>query len=150
MFKRLEQKWGVSAINLVLILITFALGGSLCGYLAKKLLNLFAIQNDFYWVLVYIIAVTLLWPVCVIFLSLFTGQFAFFKKYLSRIWSRMMRSWGPGQIEGTDWLGDCWLFDFLYLYHPDIKFLYFRVAGHFYSYGDPLTGVNGRDDSVYP
>ena len=108
MFKRLEQKWRVSAINLVLILITFALGGSLCGYLAKKLLNLFAIQNDFYWVLVYIIAVTLLWPVCVIFLSLFTGQFAFF------------------------------------------KFLYFRVAGHFYSYGDPLTGVNGRDDSVYP
>lgn len=54
-------------------------GGSLCGYLAKKLLNLFAIQNDFYWVLVYIIAVTLLWPVCVIFLSLFTGQFAFLK-----------------------------------------------------------------------
>jgi hypothetical protein len=36
MFEKLRQKWKVNVLQLVLILCTFAIGGSLTGYAAKK------------------------------------------------------------------------------------------------------------------
>jgi hypothetical protein len=89
MFEKLKKKWGVSQTGLILILCTFALGGSLCGYLAKKILVLFELPSGTGKVFVYIILVTLLWPISVITLSLFTGQFTFFKTYLGNIYRRM-------------------------------------------------------------
>ena len=89
MFEKLRTKWGVSQTELVLILCTFALGGSLCGYLAKKMLYLFGLDSGTGKVIVYIILVTLLWPICVITLSVLTGQYSFFKSYLSKMGRRM-------------------------------------------------------------
>lgn len=89
MFEKLKSKWGVSQTGLILILCTFALGGSLCGYLAKKLLALFTLHSGSGKVIVYIILVTLLWPICVITLSILTGQYVFFKTYLAKMWRRM-------------------------------------------------------------
>lgn len=89
MFERLKEKWGVTAGGLALILITFAAGGSLCGYLAKKLMTLTRLENGVGWVIVYLILVTALWPLCVLFLSLFTGQFLFFRKYVGKLGSRI-------------------------------------------------------------
>jgi len=89
MLNKLKQRWKVNDINLVLILCTFALGGSLCGWLGRKLLTLTDVQKGAGWVVLYIIVITLLWPLCVLLLSLPFGQFSFFKNYLSKMWSKI-------------------------------------------------------------
>ena len=85
MFNRLRQKWSVSWQQLVLIFITFAVGGSLCGYTARKLLSLFPVDNAWLRVLLYIILITLLWPLAVLLVSIPLGQFSFFKNYISKL-----------------------------------------------------------------
>ena len=89
MFDKLKEKWKVSGARLFLILCTFAIGGSLCGYAARKLMDLMALEKGVIWYVVYIILVTLLWPVAVITVSVFFGQFRFFRNYLSRMAARM-------------------------------------------------------------
>ena len=66
MFDRLKQKWKVGPGRLALILLTFAIGGSLTGYVAKKIMNLLAVQQDWLWAIIYILMITVLWPVAVI------------------------------------------------------------------------------------
>lgn len=89
MLNKLKTKWGVNNLNLFLILCTFAIGGSLCGFLGRQTLGLIGLEkgNVFYWP-GYIIAMTLLWPLCVITVSIVTGQFTFFKNYLRKIFKR--------------------------------------------------------------
>jgi folate-dependent phosphoribosylglycinamide formyltransferase PurN len=103
---KLQQKWGVGQVQFWLIMTTFALGGSLSGYLNKQILNLvFLEKNAAYW-LIYPLLLTILWPFSVILVSFATGQFAFFKGYLGRIWGRL--SGGPstmGATMGSETLG---------------------------------------------
>lgn len=89
MFDGLKNKWKVGGWQLLLILCTFALGGSMCGYLGRKVLSLFPLEKGVLWFIVYILLITLLWPICVLVISIPFGQFAFFKNYLQRIWKRM-------------------------------------------------------------
>jgi len=59
---KLQQKWGVGPVQFWLIMTTFALGGSLSGYLNKQILNLvFLEKNAAYW-LIYPLLLTILWP----------------------------------------------------------------------------------------
>lgn len=88
MFKKLQQKWKVSGTDLLLILTTFALGGSLCGIAGRKIMAATGIEKGFVWVLVYIIILTIIWPLCVLLISIFTGQFSFFKKYIAKMLAR--------------------------------------------------------------
>ncbi|MDF2190912.1 phosphoribosylglycinamide formyltransferase [Paraflavitalea sp. CAU 1676] len=98
MFERLQQKWKVNGWRLLLILVTFALGGSLCGYLGRQLLGLFQIESAVIRVPLYIILVTILWPFCVILISIPLGQFTFFRSYLQKMGNRMRgRKAGLGQ-----------------------------------------------------
>lgn len=92
MFDRLKKKWGVGGVQLVIILCTFAVGGSLCGYLGRLVMSLTDIERGALWVIVYILLVTILWPVCVLAISLLTGQFPFFIKYIRKIGRRMFSS----------------------------------------------------------
>jgi formyltetrahydrofolate-dependent phosphoribosylglycinamide formyltransferase len=85
MFNSLKNKWKVSGTRLVLIIATFAIGGSLTGYAAKKIMNVLSIRQDWLWTLLYIALIIILWPLAVILLSLFTGQYRFFRNYISRI-----------------------------------------------------------------
>ena len=86
---KLQEKWGVGKVQFWLIMTTFALGGSLSGYLNKQILNLvFLEKNAAYW-LIYPLLLTILWPFSVIFVSFLTGQFSFFKGYLGRMWGRL-------------------------------------------------------------
>lgn len=85
MFEKLKNKWHVSGFQLLLILCTFAIGGSLCGYAARRLMGLFSLEKGALWYVLYILLVTLLWPVAVLLVSVFFGQFRFFKNYLSRV-----------------------------------------------------------------
>jgi hypothetical protein len=89
MLKKLQEKWKVGIGRLVLIITTFALGGSLCGYLGRKLLVFTRMEKGVLWVLLYILLITLLWPLCVIIISIPLGQFAFFKNYLKKVYARI-------------------------------------------------------------
>ena len=91
MLKNLQQRWNVNGVNLVLVIFTFALGGSLCGYAGRKILELTSIEEGIFWVAAYILLITLLWPLCVLLMSIPLGQFSFFKKYIERVWIKMSR-----------------------------------------------------------
>ena len=88
----LQEKWKVGSGQFWLIIITFALGGSLSGRLCSYLLKLVFLEKNWAFWLVYPLFLTILWPFSVIFVSLFTGQFRFFKGYLSRVGSRLLGS----------------------------------------------------------
>ncbi len=89
MFEKLKHKWKVNGINLLLIITTFALGGSLCGYAGRKILLLTNLEKGVLWFVLYIVVVTLLWPLCVLLISIPLGQFTFFKKYIIKIGKKM-------------------------------------------------------------
>ena len=89
MFKKLQAKWNVNGWNLLLIIATFAIGGSICGFLGRKLLLLSGLQKNFGWLLLYILLITILWPFCVMIVSFPLGQFAFFRKYIAKIVARV-------------------------------------------------------------
>lgn len=89
MFTRLKDKWGVSFHRVILILCTFAIGGSACGYLGRLFMPLLGIDNTVLWLITYILVVTIIWPICVIVISIPFGQFRFFTGYLARMGKRM-------------------------------------------------------------
>jgi len=97
MFNRLKQKWKVNGWQLAIIIVVFALGGSICGWLGRKLLSLFDIEEAAIRIPLYILLVTLLWPLCVIVISIPFGQFPFFRNYLRKIFRRM--SGGKGNVK---------------------------------------------------
>ena len=83
--KRLQEKWKVGALQFWLIIVTFALGGSLSGRLCTKILNLVFLEKNWAFWLIYPLFLTILWPFSVIFVSFFTGQYRFFRGYLGRV-----------------------------------------------------------------
>ena len=89
MFQRLQQKWKVNGLQVFLIICTFAIGGSLTGFAGRKLMNLMAVEKGWLWIILYIILLTLLWPVSVLLISIFLGQYRFFISYLKKIGRRM-------------------------------------------------------------
>ena len=89
MLKKWKEKWQVSWVQFTIIICTFALGGSLCGFTARKLLAFTGIENGVCYLLLYIIIMTIVWPFCIILVSIPLGQFIFFKNYLSKMWTRI-------------------------------------------------------------
>lgn len=89
MFKKLQRKWGVNAGRLFLILFTFALGGSLCGLAGQKIMGITGLEKNVVWFILYIIIVTIIWPLCVLIISIPLGQFLFFKRYLNKMRNRI-------------------------------------------------------------
>lgn len=89
MFEKLRQKWKVNVVQLVLILCTFAIGGSLTGYASKKIINLLSIESDWLWTIVYILLVTIIWPMMVLLISIPFGQFRFFYNYTHKLGQKM-------------------------------------------------------------
>jgi len=89
MFEKLKQKWKVGALQLALIICTFAIGGSLTGFVGKKIMNLLNIQQDWLWAIIYILLVTLIWPMMVLAVSIPFGQFGFFSRYVRKLGEKM-------------------------------------------------------------
>lgn len=98
MLSGLQRKWKVSGWRFVLIIITFAIGGSLTGFAGRKLMVVFNIANPVAWTLLYIIVISVIWPLAVLLVSIPFGQFNFFKSYLKKMGSRMGLP-GSGGIE---------------------------------------------------
>lgn len=92
MFQHLRNKWKVNGWRLLLILMTFAIGGSLTGFAGRRIMRYTGIEQLFLYVPVYILLITLLWPLMVIVVSLATGQFVFFRHYLIRLWRKLRRT----------------------------------------------------------
>lgn len=87
---KLRHKWQVKNIlQVVLILCTFAIGGTLCGYLGRRVMHLIDPGHKVLWVVVYILMVTILWPLCVLLVSIPFGQFRFFTRYLKKLGNRI-------------------------------------------------------------
>jgi len=98
---QLQSKWGVGPVQFWLIIVTFALGGSLSGRLCSKILNwVFLDKNWAFW-LIYPLILTILWPFSVIFVSFFTGQFSFFRGYLGRVGARLFGLGGDEAVGVT-------------------------------------------------
>ena len=91
MLERLKKRWQASGLRLILILVTFAVGGSLTGFVGKKLMNELDISQPVLYVLIYIIIITILWPLAVLLVSIPLGQFAFFRKYITRLGNRIFK-----------------------------------------------------------
>jgi formyltetrahydrofolate-dependent phosphoribosylglycinamide formyltransferase len=89
MFDRLQKKWKVNSLQLALIICTFAIGGSVTGFAGKKIMNALAIGQDWLWTLVYILLITIIWPLAVILISIPFGQFPFFIKYIRKIGNKI-------------------------------------------------------------
>jgi hypothetical protein len=89
MFEKIKNRWKVNTPGFVLIICTFALGGSLCGYLGRRLIGLLNLEKGFWWVCLYLLIIALLWPICVILISIPLGQYPFFKAYLKKIWAKI-------------------------------------------------------------
>lgn len=84
--RRLQQKWGLrNSFQVILILCAFAIGGSLAGFGGRKVLAAASIENKIIWMLLYIILVTLLWPLCVLVVGTILGQRSFFLQFLTRL-----------------------------------------------------------------
>jgi hypothetical protein len=91
MLNRLKQKWKVGPLQLFLILCTFAIGGSLSGYAGRKLMAALPIDGGILYTIIYIVLVTLIWPFMVLLVSVFFGQYTFFKKYLKELFRKLTR-----------------------------------------------------------
>ena len=96
MFKKLKEKWKVDWLQFILIFITFALGGSLCAKVGSYLLGLVMTEkNVLYWI-IYIPFLSVLWPACVLLVSIPFGQFKFFINYLKSMGKKL------GIVKNTD------------------------------------------------
>ncbi len=106
MFERLQQKWKVGPFQIVLIIICFALGGSLTGYTAKKIMDLLSVEKDWLWTIIYVLLVTLIWPLAVVFVSFFFGQMRFFVGYVTRLGHKIgvvgSRSRKAGAVDSSE------------------------------------------------
>ncbi|WP_118973715.1 DUF6787 family protein [Taibaiella koreensis] len=88
---RLKHKWQVrNILQVVLILCTFALGGSACGYIGRRLMHVIGPDHKALWVIIYVLMVTILWPACVLIISIPLGQFRFFTRYLKKLGNRIL------------------------------------------------------------
>lgn len=89
----------MNGLQLLLILCTFAIGGSLTGLAGKRIMNLLPIEKGVLWVILYILIITILWPMAVLLVSVFFGQFRFFTSYLRKMGRRM--GIGPKEMKGS-------------------------------------------------
>ncbi len=89
MFDRLQKKWKVSGLKLAIIIVTFAIGGSLTGYAGKKIMNLLPLEKGVLWIFIYVLLITIIWPLAVLLVSIPFGQFYFFKNYIQRVARRL-------------------------------------------------------------
>jgi hypothetical protein len=89
MFSKLQKKWKVSGWQVLLILLIFALGGSITGFVGRKLMSVLEIEMAVLYIVIYILLITIIWPVAVLAVSIPFGQFSFFRNYIVRIGNRL-------------------------------------------------------------
>jgi ABC-type multidrug transport system permease subunit len=100
MFEKLKAKWKVSNIQLVLILCTFAVTGSLTAYISKAITSWLGMNEETWWLwklLVRLVILVFGYQVIILIVSFFFGQFRFFWNYEKKIlrWFGLFRNKKP-------------------------------------------------------
>ena len=86
---KLKSHWNISSnTQLTLILLVFAINGSLSGIITKPILNFIGVSKDnihviLYWIL-YFLAISVVYFMLLIVISKLFGQSSFFKKFAKR------------------------------------------------------------------
>ena len=92
MFNKLQQKWKVTGPQLVLILCTFAVTGSLTAFISRSITSWvgFDEQTLFIWKLLLRLSILVFgYQVIILIVSFFFGQFTFFWNYEKKILTKM-------------------------------------------------------------
>lgn len=89
MFNKMKNRWNVNWLQFTFIFITFALGGSACAKLGSWLLSFILTEKSIIYWIIYVPLISILWPLCVLVISIPLGQFSFFKNYIMRIWTKI-------------------------------------------------------------
>ena len=79
----LEGKWHKPGFNNY----NFCSRGEPLRMAGRRILLLTGLEKGFGWFLLYIVFIVLLWPLSVLLVSIPLGQFAFFKRYIIRVWN---------------------------------------------------------------
>jgi formyltetrahydrofolate-dependent phosphoribosylglycinamide formyltransferase len=93
MFERLQKKWKVSGTQLVLILCTFAVTGSLTAYISRGITAWLGWDATVWWVWRWLLKISILlfgYQVIILAVGFCFGQFQFFWNYEKKIWRRML------------------------------------------------------------
>jgi hypothetical protein len=83
---KLKNRWGISSNNqLILILLVFAVNGSLSGIITKPVLAFVGLSKEnvpilIYWIL-YLVVISIVYFLLLIVISKLFGQSSFFKKF---------------------------------------------------------------------
>ena len=98
---KLRAKWGLGPVQFWLVMLTFALGGSLSGRVCTKILDWVILERNWAFWLIYPLFLTILWPFSVLFVSFFTGQYRFFKGYLTRVGAKLFGRTSAGSEDAA-------------------------------------------------
>ncbi|HIE45193.1 MAG TPA: diacylglyceryl transferase [Flavobacteriaceae bacterium] len=95
---RLKKHWNISSNSqLILILLVFAVNGSLSGIITKPILTLLGIHTEntsiiIYWIL-YFIIISIIYFSLLIIISRIFGQTTFFRKFAKKSLSPLGFKW---------------------------------------------------------
>jgi ABC-type multidrug transport system permease subunit len=99
MFENLKKKWKVDNRQLVLILCTFAVTGTLTAYISRSITVWVGFTDETFWVWKFLLRLSILlfgYQVIILIVSFFFGQFRFFWNYEKKIlqWMGVMKKSG--------------------------------------------------------
>jgi hypothetical protein len=88
MFENLKKKWKVDNRQLILILCTFAVTGTLTAYISRSITSWVGFTDETFWGWKFILRLSILlfgYQVIILIVSFFFGQFRFFWNYEKKI-----------------------------------------------------------------
>ena len=88
MFNRLKQKWKVSTTQLILILCTFAVTGTLTAYISRSITLWVGFDDNTFWLWKLLLRLFILvfgYQFIILVVAFFFGQFNFFWNYEKKI-----------------------------------------------------------------
>ena len=96
MFENLKKKWKVDNKQLILILCTFAVTGTLTAYISRSITSWVGFTDETFWgwkLLLRLFILLIGYQVIILIVSFFFGQFRFFWNYEKKIlrWMGVMK-----------------------------------------------------------
>jgi len=96
MFENLKKKWKVDNKQLILILCTFAVTGTLTAYISRSITGWVGFTDETFWgwkLLLRLFILLIGYQVIILIVSFFFGQFRFFWNYEKKIlrWMGVMK-----------------------------------------------------------
>jgi len=89
--QKLQNRWGVSAKRVLLILLVFALTGTTILFIKTPILNFIVGENEKTWIhsLIYFILILPIYNVFLLIYGALLGQYHFFWEYEKKFFKRM-------------------------------------------------------------